>query len=552
MTRWLDHVAQLVSSKDKQTLTAILAQILTKELHLSHCVVLVPSVDCRQWLPHDQQIEGKWEMDDLNHPFSHVAHSGKTMLLSQQDRHFWTANPAFSSLISSANEEEMVGIYPLPFDANRVRFLLCVIGSVDDLTALQQPECTRFLDVFVRQWALLDEIEQDLRDRRMLSESLHDIERETKQRNLAEQLAKTLIGHSEVMKKLRQQIINAAESTLSVMVQGETGTGKELVAQAIHQYSNRAQDSMVAINCSAIPESLLESELFGYCKGAFSGADNDKKGLIAQADGGTLFLDEIGDMPLALQAKLLRVLETKRFRPIGGKKELPSDFRLVSATHVNLLAQVHKKQFRQDLYYRLLQYPLSLPRLEDRLDDLPELCAHFIELFNAQNDTHIRGLRYQALDRLKQHHFPGNIRELKHLIEFGCTQCGQQDGEISEQSIRSHIVHHHMKMHDLPTHGLPTKAAGQNAPLEALSSTLPRSSNTENVPHQGVNVESDTLFSMDLSEIDDLKQAVLMYEKQIIEARLSQFAGDRTKAAQSLGLPKRTLADKCKKLEVCE
>lgn len=187
-------------------------------------------------------------------------------------------------------------------------------------------------------------MEREEQRRLELKQSLTDIERDSAQRSLANALSRTLIGESAAMQKLREQIVSAANSQLSVMVQGETGTGKELVAAAVHELSSRKSAPFVAINCAAIPEHLLESELFGYCKGAFSGADSDKQGLIAQANGGTLFLDEIGDMPLTLQAKLLRVLESRTFRPLGGKQELSSDFRLVSATHVNLLDQVRKKR----------------------------------------------------------------------------------------------------------------------------------------------------------------------------------------------------------------
>jgi sigma-54-specific transcriptional regulator len=206
------------------------------------------------------------------------------------------------------------------------------------------------------------------------------------------------------------------------MIQGETGTGKELVAQAVHDFSSRADQPFIAINCAAIPENLLESELFGYRKGAFSGAETDKQGLITQADGGTLFLDEIGDMPLVLQAKLLRVLETRMFRPVGGKEELSSDFRLVSATHMSLLEQVRKKTFRQDLYYRLFQYPIRVPALTERTEDIELLGQHFVRLFNQAHGTDIRGIHYRAIDSLKRHGFPGNVRELKHLVEFGCAQ----------------------------------------------------------------------------------------------------------------------------------
>jgi sigma-54-specific transcriptional regulator len=168
------------------------------------------------------------------------------------------------------------------------------------------------------------------------------------------------------MQQVRKQVVTAAQSDLTVCIQGETGTGKELAAQAVHALSSRSSKPFIAINCAAIPENLLESELFGYERGAFSGAEHSKRGLLAEANGGTLFLDEIGDMPLQLQAKLLRVLETRKFRPVGGKKEVSSDFRLVAATHVRLREHVENRAFRSDLYYRLNQFPLPLPPLETK------------------------------------------------------------------------------------------------------------------------------------------------------------------------------------------
>jgi sigma-54-specific transcriptional regulator len=408
--------------------------------------------------------------------------------------------------------------------SKQVKLVLFMMGEQYALThTFLSQDCIKFVDVFTKQWLLLEEMDRKQHDKRVLSESLNEMQRDTKSRNLADKMSQSLIGESNVMRRLRQQIVSAAESQLSVMIQGDTGTGKELVAQAIHRISSGNGKPLVTINCAAIPENLLESELFGYCKGAFSGAGSNHKGLISQADGGTLFLDEIGDMPISLQAKLLRVLETKQFRPIGGKEELRSEFRLISATHVNLLAQVRNKQFRQDLYYRLLQYPLTLPLLSERLEDIVPLSQHFIHKFNQQHGTKIRGLHYRALDCLKQYSFPGNVRELKSLVEFGCAQCFDAS-EVSEDSLTHHVTNMSVDLHTPIMH---------HHPQPTFS-----------------NKPSPTVEHDNASLTINLKQAMNDYEKQLIRKRLETFSGDRTKAARSLGIPKRTLAYKCQKLEI--
>ncbi|GAB2655941.1 sigma-54 interaction domain-containing protein [Vibrio panuliri] len=527
MSRWLERVTELIGIKTKSELAMQFAQALTDELSLSSCLILMPTPDGRRLVPHDAQVNASWAVNDLNTPFAHVLQSASPMSLSADELLFWQSDRAFAELVASVGMFESVCIQPLPIGSNHVQLLLHMQGDPKVVSAaFGCDDGKKFIDVFTKQWHLLEEIEQEQRDIQVLTESLHDMQRDTKQRDLADKLSQSLIGQSAVMQRLRQQIISAAESHLSVMVQGETGTGKELVAQAIHQLSNVSAKPMVAINCAAIPENLLESELFGYCKGAFSGADSDREGLIAQADGGTLFLDEIGDMPLSLQAKLLRVLETKKFRPIGGKEELNSDFRLVSATHVNLLAQVRSKQFRQDLYYRLFQYPLTLPKLAERLEDVDLLSQHFVREFNQQHGTQIRGLHYRALDCLKQYSFPGNVRELKHLVEFGCAQC-REELEVSEASFANRIACLNVE--------LQSSELAFNPPSASASSTQD---------------EVGSVLNGDFSAISDLKKAVNDYEEVIIRARLNQFAGDRGRTAKSLGIPKRTLAYKCQKLEI--
>jgi transcriptional regulator with PAS, ATPase and Fis domain len=222
-----------------------------------------------------------------------------------------------------------------------------------------------------------------------------------------------MIGSSDIFKSMLNKINRAAQSKISVLLQGETGTGKELVAQAIHQASQRSEKPFVVIECTGLSETLFESELFGYEKGAFTGANSSKKGLIEVANTGTVFLDEIGDVPLEMQVKLLRLLETQSFRAVGGLKQKRSDFRLVCATHKNLLGLVEKGEFRQDLYYRIAGFPIMLPSLRERSNDIPELVSHFIKHSEYQD----KKFSNNALLQLCGYSYPGNIRELKSIIE---------------------------------------------------------------------------------------------------------------------------------------
>jgi len=227
-----------------------------------------------------------------------------------------------------------------------------------------------------------------------------------------------IIGASKHMKNVLAMMDKVARSEAStVLVQGESGTGKELVAKWIHYKSNRAEKPFVAINCAAVPATLLESELFGHEKGAFTDAKVSKKGLFELADGGTIFLDEIGDMEFGMQAKLLRFLEDRTFRRIGGSKVITVDIRIISATNKDLLKAIEDKSFRNDLYYRLQVIPIFLPPLRDRKDDILCLANHFIESFNKEFNKHVNGISSMAEKMLVEYHWPGNIRELKNVIE---------------------------------------------------------------------------------------------------------------------------------------
>ncbi len=230
-----------------------------------------------------------------------------------------------------------------------------------------------------------------------------------------------IIGRSLRMQEVLALVMRAAPANSTVLIGGESGVGKDLIARALHEHSRRAQGPFVKINSTAIPESLLESELFGYEKGAFTGAMRSKPGKFELADQGTLFLDEIGDIPLAIQVKLLRVLQERSFERLGGTRTLTVDVRLIAATNRNLRAALEEGTFREDLYYRLNVVPIDLPPLRAHKDDIPELAEHFLARFAAAQGKAIAGLAPAAIERLMQFDWPGNVRELENVIERAVT-----------------------------------------------------------------------------------------------------------------------------------
>jgi len=232
-----------------------------------------------------------------------------------------------------------------------------------------------------------------------------------------------IVARSKPMRRVLEMIPRVAESHTTVLITGESGTGKELVARAIHDLSPRRENPFVAINCSALPDTLLESELFGYQAGAFTDARNDKLGRFAAAEGGTIFLDEIGDISPAMQAKLLRVLQERVYEPLGSVRPIQADIRVIAATNQNLDRQVQDAAFRQDLYYRINVMQLRLPPLRERQEDLPLLVEHFVAKFNAIQGKNIAGVSQQALLHLLRHDYPGNVRELENAMEHAFVLC---------------------------------------------------------------------------------------------------------------------------------
>ena len=318
-----------------------------------------------------------------------------------------------------------------------------------------------------------------------------------------------IIGESPVMKKLKQTIHTVASTNSTVIITGESGTGKELVARAIHQCSPRATEAFVSVNCGAFPETLLESELFGYVKGAFTGATQNKRGLFEVSDSGTIFLDEISEMSLGMQVKLLRVLQERTVRAVGGSQEVPVDVRVVAATNKDLYRLASENQFREDLYYRLSVIPIEVPPLRDRGDDVVLLANHFLKKFAGQMGKSIARITDESMELLKGYDWPGNVRVLENTIERAVAMCAGGDLEI-----------------DLPN------AAAKARPMAMAASA-------SGAP--GVALPSDGI---------DMERYIADIERSLLQSALRRSNGVQTKAAEMLKLSYRSFRHLLKKYEL--
>ncbi len=275
-----------------------------------------------------------------------------------------------------------------------------------------------------------------------------------------------IISHSAVMAKIFKALPQISESESSVLIEGETGTGKELTARAIHNLSHRAGKPFVAINCGAFPDTLLESELFGFKAGAFTSAAKDKTGYFTAAEGGTILLDEIGDTSAAFQVKLLRVLEEREIQPLGSEKKQKINVRIIAATNKNLSLMVKNKEFRIDLFYRINVVRLNLPPLRKRMEDIPLLIDHFINKLNRIKGKSVNGVHHSVLETLMSYNFPGNIRELENIIEHAFILCSS--GNIMLHHIPEHFTIQSLKKLQYNTSGNPVKSAEIKMITEAL------------------------------------------------------------------------------------
>ena len=285
-------------------------------------------------------------------------------------------------------------------------------GSIEKAVEAMKEGAYDFIQKPLDSAALLKAVAKALEKQHLASEN-RQLRRQLQRRRGVE----ALIGDSPAMQSVKQLIRQIATTDISVLIQGESGTGKEIVADALHSLSERREKPLIKISCAAIPETLLESELFGHERGAFTGATATKTGKFELADGGTLLLDEIAEMSPPLQAKLLRVLQDGRFQRLGGTRDLRTDFRLLCATHSDLPKAIEAKQFRHDLYYRINSIQMALPPLRARREDVPLLANHFLQTFAAEMRKDVRTIAPCALDQLRAHPWPGNVRELEHVIQ---------------------------------------------------------------------------------------------------------------------------------------
>ncbi len=313
-----------------------------------------------------------------------------------------------------------------------------------------------------------------------------------------------IIGDSEKMQKVFEVIEKVADSDSTILILGESGTGKELIAKAIHYNSYRRDGPFIPVNCAAIPSELLESELFGHEKGAFTNAIRTRIGRFEMANGGTIFLDEIGDMSPVLQSKLLRVLQDRQFERIGGIKTIKTDIRVIAATHQDLKLAVEQKRFREDLYYRLNVIPIHLPPLRERKSDIPLLAHHFLEHFNKTKKKKIKGFTKEAIEKLMQYNWPGNVRELENTIERVVILL---DGDF-------------ITPQDLPEKF--QNLSRDNLPQEII------------IPDEGISLE----------------EAVNEFEKRLILQALQKTGWIKNKAARLLNLNRTTLIEKIKRQNI--
>lgn len=409
----------------------------------------------------------------------------------------------------------------MAYDPDIVRIVLTAYADIDTLMEainagrvyqyITKPWDNRELQVVVRTaletFRLRRRNQRLLRENARLVEELRRANAELQRENLdlrqevqGAYRLDSIIGASPAMQEVKRLVEKAIHSDATVLISGETGTGKEVIARAIHYNSRRRHGRFVAQNCGSVPESLLESELFGHVRGAFTGAVRDRRGLFEEAHGGTIFLDEIGDMSLSMQVKLLRVLEEGEIRRVGGTESIRVDCRVISATHKDLRKEVEAGRFRQDLYYRLHVFPIELPPLREREGDIPLLARHFFEKYAARAAKEIGGISREALEALSCYPFPGNVRQLENEIE----------------------------------RAVALAAPGETIGLDLLSPDVAGARNGRSP----------------LPQAGPLKQRLRTIERRVIEYELRRHSGNRTHTAKALGISVRALQKKIQLLGV--
>ena len=357
--------------------------------------------------------------------------------------------------------------------------------------------------------------------------------------------AQALIGNAAPTEMLREQVRKVARSQAPVHIHGESGVGKEVVARLIHQLGPRSDQPFIALNCGAIPPDLVESELFGHKKGAFTGATHDKQGLFLAASGGTLFLDEVADLPLPVQVKLLRAIQEKTVRPVGSETEIATDVRLLSATHKNLAYETRAGRFRDDLYYRINVIDIHVPALRERLDDIPLLAEHLLAKMAGEHRTAPKSLSEAATEQLRSHRFPGNIRELENIL---ARASALTEGNLIDQ--------HDLALH--PTLGVTTDEAHSEAEQRETNSggsSVGADLSPSNAKRAGAQTSSESGTGRRPSAAEllaavegDLESYLADTERAILNEAMLQHRWNKTATAKSLGISFRSLRYRLKKL----
>jgi DNA-binding NtrC family response regulator len=444
-------------------------------------------------------------LTSMNHQVYEAAH-GEEALAIIRDR--GTDSPhSIHMVLLDVNMPGLSGLETLreirQFDPSISVLIITAHGNIRDAVEAMREGAFNYIEKPVRQ--------NDIEELVQRAGTAHALVRETGLSSPKLKLddGEEFIGSSSKMRSVFQIIQRVGMVNTSVLIRGENGTGKELVARAIHFNSPRKDKPFVAVNCGAVPENLIESEFFGHEKGAFTGADQRHIGRFQYAEGGTLFLDEIGDVSPAMQVKLLRVLQERKFTPIGSNREIRCDVRIIAATNRDLESMIERSHFRQDLFYRLNVMPIELPPLRDRSEDIPILVEHFIDKFNNQHgrsgtDQAIRGIREDALNALKNYRWPGNIRELANLIERAF---------VLENSL-------YITMSSLP---------------ESMGIKSSRTS-ASGAPQSGAN-----------DVVIDFHNQKEKFERDFIVSALKRFSGRINQTVAHAGIPKNTLLRKIKK-----
>ncbi len=362
-------------------------------------------------------------------------------------------------------------------------------------------------------------------------------------------LEESFVGESVVIQHVKKLITQVARSNANVLILGESGTGKEVVANCLHKLSKRAEMPYVPVNCGAIPKDLLESELFGHEKGAFTGALTQRKGRFELAQGGTLFLDEIGDMPLSMQVKILRVLQERIFERVGGNKSIQADVRIIAATHRELEDEVKDGRFREDLYYRLNVFPIEIPPLRDRADDIPLLFNVLNRNMQQDMDLSVQ-ITQEAMASIMQHQWPGNVRELSNLVErLGIIF---PDEPVSWDELPEKYQYDISHLSELPELNPGTKSATDSEPGDLNQQQIEGSEldrDIENSPETVSENNSDRQVNT-LPEHDfDLKEHMANLEYSLIQQALQASDGVVAHAAKRLNMRRTTLVEKLRKYE---